>query len=219
MPIVVPGLSTGSSSKSTTSLPQDSVDSTFRPAITRSQSTSSPELEDQFRESNQKNKNRDEDIDMVQGDLVRDLPEWLEEFTENLVNGRVPALRDTPASSSREGQYFMTIHDVEMAKLGCPGPCREYTLPGDSDLSRPKGWIRGNTEIGPALEVTVTYHRGRYGIEIRIDSMQNDGSQSWVVISRGMNKYVTRMPEGIEESPDNVEANATNSTPAQHQAS
>ena len=24
-----------------------------------------------------------------------------------------------------EGQYFMTIH-VEIAKLGCPGPCREY---------------------------------------------------------------------------------------------
>ena len=27
------------------------------------------------------------------------------------------------------GQYFTTIHEVEMAKLGCPEPCREYTLP------------------------------------------------------------------------------------------
>ena len=39
---------------------------------------------------------------MVQGDLLRDLPEWLEDITENLVDERVPAIRDTPASSSRE---------------------------------------------------------------------------------------------------------------------
>ena len=107
MPIVVPGLSTGSSSStastSTTSLLQHSADSTLRSAITRSQSTSSPELRDQLQACRKiKNKNKDEDIDMVQGDLLRDLPEWLEEFTENVVDERVPAVRDTPASSSRE---------------------------------------------------------------------------------------------------------------------
>ena len=118
-----------------------------------------------------------------------------------------------------ERQYFMAIHDVEKEKLGCLGPCRDYTLPRYYDLSRPKGRIRGNTRTGPALEVTVTYHQGLYGIEIRIGSMQNEGSQSWVVIRRGMNTHVTEMPKGSEKFPDNVEANATNSTPAQHQAS
>ena len=49
--------------------------------------------------------------------------------------------------------------------------------------------------------------------------MRNDGSQFWVVISRGMNKYVMEMPEGNEEIPNGVEAKATNSTPVQHQAS
>ena len=39
---------------------------------------------------------------MVHGDLLRDLPEWLEKFSENLLDERVPAIRDTPASSSRE---------------------------------------------------------------------------------------------------------------------
>ena len=35
--------------------------------------------------------------------------------------------------------------------------CREYTLPEKEAASQPKGWIRGNTKIGPALEVaTVT---------------------------------------------------------------
>ena len=43
---------------------------------------------------------------------------------------------------------------------------------------RAKGWIRGNTKIGPVLEVTVNDQRGRYGIEIRVDSLWSDGSRS-----------------------------------------
>ena len=33
---------------------------------------------------------------------MRDLPEWLQQFTANLVDESVPAHRDAPASSSRE---------------------------------------------------------------------------------------------------------------------
>ena len=62
------------------------MDSTFRPARTRSQSTRSPVLGDQLQESRQiKNQNIDVDIDRAQGDLLHHLPGWLEEFTENLV--------------------------------------------------------------------------------------------------------------------------------------
>ena len=46
--------------------------------------------------------NKNEDTEPVRWDLLRDVPEWSEEFTENLVDERVPAFRDTPASSSRE---------------------------------------------------------------------------------------------------------------------
>ena len=35
----------------------------------------------------------------------------------------------------------------------------------------------------------------RYEIEIKVDSMQNDGSQSWIVTSRGIDKYVNELPE------------------------
>ena len=38
----------------------------------------------------------------VRGDPLRYLLEWLEEFTENLVDDSVPEHRDGPASSSRE---------------------------------------------------------------------------------------------------------------------
>ena len=33
--------------------------------------------------------------------------------------------------------------------------------------SDPKGWIRGNTKIGPVLEVTTSYLQGKYGVEIK----------------------------------------------------
>ena len=57
--------------------------------------------------------------------------------------------------------------------------------------SEPKGWIRGNTKIGPVLEVTTSYLQGKYGVEIRIESMNKDHSHSWVRISHGLNKLVT----------------------------
>ena len=42
------------------------------------------------------------DTDQVQGNFLRDLPEWLEDFTENLLDEGVSASRDTPASTSRD---------------------------------------------------------------------------------------------------------------------
>ena len=44
----------------------------------------------------------------------------------------------------------------------------ESTLSSKRPLFKVKGWIRGNTKIAPALEVAVTHHQGRYGIEIMI---------------------------------------------------
>ena len=46
----------------------------------------------------------------------------------------------------------------------------EYVLPRDNTKSKVKGWIRENTKIGPALELAVSHHQGRYGIEIMINS-------------------------------------------------
>ena len=44
--------------------------------------------------------------------------------------------------------------------------------------------------IGPVLEVTTSFQYGKHGIEIRIWSVGQDKSQSWVRISYGTNKYV-----------------------------
>ena len=69
--------------------------------------------------------------------------------------------------------------------------CREYTLPRDGKSSEPKGWVRGNTKIGPVLEVTTCCLHGKYGVEIRIESINKDNSHSWVRISHGVNELVT----------------------------
>ena len=89
------------------------------------------------------------------------------------------------------GQYFMTEDTEEFSQFAEPMTCREYTLPRDEKSTYPKGWIRGNTKIGPVLEVTNSYLQGEYGVEIRIESVNKDNSHSWVRISHGLNKLVT----------------------------
>ena len=51
------------------------------------------------------------------------------------------------------GQYFMTKHTDELLQFAEPVTCRECTLPRDEKSTDPEGWIRGNTKIGPVLEV------------------------------------------------------------------
>ena len=75
------------------------------------------------------------------------------------------------------------------------GSCREYTLPGSEEASRVREWIRGNTKIGPVLDVKVCYHQGRYGVDIMIESLFRDRTVSWVRIVNGINKYVIETSE------------------------
>ena len=89
------------------------------------------------------------------------------------------------------GQYIMTKDTEEFSQFTQSVVCREYTLPSNEKLSGPKGWTRGNTKIGPVLEVTTSYLQGIYGVEIRIESVNKDNSHSWVRISHGLNKLVT----------------------------
>ena len=39
----------------------------------------------------------------------------------------------------------------------------------------------------------------RIGIEVRVKHMKNDGSRSWILINRGMNKCVEKLYEENEE--------------------
>ena len=75
--------------------------------------------------------------------------------------------------------------------------CREYTLPRSEDVSRARGWILGNTKIGPILDWKVCFHQKRYAVEIMIEYLFRDTTVSWVRIVKGINKYVTETSETI----------------------
>ena len=89
------------------------------------------------------------------------------------------------------GQYFLTKDTDEFSQFAEPVTCREYTLPRDEKSADPKGWIRGNTKIGPVLEVTTSCLQGEKESGNRIESVNRDNSHSWVRICHGLNKVVT----------------------------
>ena len=110
------------------------------------------------------------------------------------------------------GQYFMTKDTDEFSQLTEPVTCREYTLPRDEKSTDPHGWIWGNTKIELVLEVTTSYLQGKYGVEIRIESVNKDNSHSWVRISHGLNKLVTDLID--KEYDDNEQETCETKTEA-----
>ena len=58
-----------------------------------------------------------------------------------------------------------------------------------------RGWILGNTKIGPVLDVKVCFHQGRFGTEVMIQSLFRDRTVSWVRVVNGIDKYVTETSE------------------------
>ena len=87
------------------------------------------------------------------------------------------------------GQYFMTKDTGDFTTFHTVA-CREYTLPRDDPASQPRGWIQGNSRIGPVLEITTGCLHGKHGIEIRLWSLSDDNFHSWVKVSHGSKKYV-----------------------------
>ena len=65
----------------------------------------------------------------------------------------------------------------------------------------PKDRLESIQELAQPLTLFIAnIVHGMYGVEINIQSMQRDGTESWVVISRGIEKYV------VECIIDHVEA-------------
>ena len=104
----------------------------------------------------------------AQGNLVQQHKERFENFPEDV---RVSNATNDAGFIRKVslGQCFVTFHDIELAGFGSAGSCRENTSLRDDKGSKPKGWIRWNTKIGPVLEVKVTYYLERYGIEVKIE--------------------------------------------------
>ena len=136
------------------------------------------------------------------GPMIRCKEIWWKNKNENsLIFQNILNWSDSaPMQVSRKlwgREYLTTLDDAELDKLG--SSCREYTLLRDDTSSKVKGWIRGNTKIGPALEVAVSYHQGRYGVEIMFNSFSAMElvHGGWL---NGTNKYVTETSEETQEN-------------------
>ena len=65
-----------------------------------------------------------------------------------------------------------------------------------------KDGSKGDTNIGPVLEVTTSYLHGKHGVEIRIMSLKRDNTHSCVRISHGSNKFVMNLNNSETEIPE-----------------
>ena len=75
-----------------------------------------------------------------------------------------------------KGQFFIRLDDDALDDM--KGSCGEFSLPRSEESSRVRAWIRGNTQIGPVLNVKDCYHQGRHGVEVMIESLFRDRTVS-----------------------------------------
>ena len=59
--------------------------------------------------------------------------------------------------------------------------------------------MRGNSKIGPVLEVTTSHPLGKDGVEIGSESINKDHSHSWVKISQSLKKLVSDLIDKEED--------------------
>ena len=97
------------------------------------------------------------------------------------------------------GQYFRTKDTADLLQFYAVA-CREYTLPKEEEASQPEGWIQKNTNIGPVLAVATSYLQGKYGVEVRIMSMNKDNTHPLVKISHGSKRFVMNLSNNETEN-------------------
>ena len=51
-------------------------------------------------------------------------------------------------------QFFIALDDDDTLD-SLKGTCRDFSLPRSEESSHMRGWIRGNTKVGPVLDVMV----------------------------------------------------------------
>ena len=83
--------------------------------------------------------------------------------------------------NSRAGDTFLVKQDArKLAEVG-----RESSAMRDDPTAEAKGVLGENTIFGPIHNAKISLQCGRYDIEVQVDSLCEDGSKSWVVVSRG----------------------------------
>ena len=82
------------------------------------------------------------------------------------------------------GQYFMTKDTGDFTQFNTVLVGNTLFHEKKQHHNRKDG-SKGNTKIGPVLEVTTSYLHNKHGLEIRIRSLSRDNTHSWVRNSHG----------------------------------
>ena len=85
---------------------------------------------------------------------------------------------------------------VPLKKLGIATTCREYIGVRDERSAE----LDGNTTFGPTLNAKVIPQYSRFGVGVLSDSLAFDGAKSWVVMSMGVDRYVTELSTECTQS-------------------
>ena len=88
----------------------------------------------------------------------------------------------------------MTKDTAEFSQFTDSVACREYILPKMKVYLNQKVGFEGTLRLDSYWKLhTTCCLQGKFGVEIRIESMRKDHSHSWVRISHGLNKLVTNL--------------------------
>ena len=102
------------------------------------------------------------------------LQQYEQKFEQQSDNQKLSKLcSDGSLKTVERGQYFITL-DTTQGLSGMVHLCREYTLPRNDPRTRARGWIRGNTKIGPVLNIHVCHHEDRYCTEIQVSASRQN---------------------------------------------
>ena len=82
----------------------------------------------------------------LQGNLLQDYERKFEQLSEDQKLSKLCS--DSGLKIVEKGQFFITL-DEEEGPNEMKNLCREYTLPRSEEASRVRGWVVGNTKIGP----------------------------------------------------------------------
>ena len=96
------------------------------------------------------------------------------------------------------GQFFYAFPSQKGAKN--QSLCREYTLPRDEKENCAEGWIESDARFGPVSDIKVCKTHERYRVEVKVPSLFEDQTTSWIRIVNAVEKYVREaMPIQEEE--------------------
>ena len=121
-----------------------------------------------------------------QGNLLQEYEERFERSSEDQKLSRLCS--EAGLRIVEVGQFFYTL--ASPRGEANQSLCREYTLPRHQKGTKINGWNPSNVRFGPVSDMKVWNEHGRYSIEVQVQSLFKDQTESWIRIVNGIDKIV-----------------------------